>query len=193
MSPAQLNVETIGPAALEETSSGLRIVIRAKGTRRTLIWVPIFTGILVVLGAALLAESNADSFVLPAIIILVALSSAGEFLWSVGGREVITIDNSGLTESREIFHIPYRDKYPLAGISNLRYAAPYHYYLGRAGTIDEDRTIVFDYEFLPQRIGYYLSEQEAGLVIARIQKHLGNSRDESGGSTGGNGFAKVIQ
>ena len=156
---------SIGRAQLQESPEGLRVVIPAKWSWYVFIVEPLLIAIILVAPRMrLLLESTRTAAILG---VLLLVTVVRRWFWNIGGREVVTLSLDALTVRYEIFHIGWHKTYRLSGISNFRFVPPINAY-----RVHENRTVAFDYEFMPRRFGTYLSAAEVGELISVFQGYL---------------------
>ncbi|HKT90063.1 MAG TPA: hypothetical protein VJQ59_16580 [Candidatus Sulfotelmatobacter sp.] len=151
----------IGRARLDQDETGLRILIPAKWSWYTFIAEPVLGLFLGIVYMPRVWDSKAAVVVIGGIL---AVTIVRRWLWNIGGQEKVLVTADQLSVKYGIFGIGWTIRYKLSGISNFRYLPPcntYHYH--------ENRTLAFDYEFMPRRVGSYLSEAEVKELINAIQ------------------------
>jgi hypothetical protein len=158
---------SIGRAQLEESPEGLRVAVPSKWDWLNFLWQLALSSLVLLLAWQ---DSHSEPVTIAMILVVLGLLIVRSWLWDLFGYETIHVTHDLLSSRYSMFGIGWTFRYRLSGVSNFRYGAPIR---SRYGT--ENRTVVFDYEFLPRRFGLYLSEAEAGQLIAIIQAWVNSS------------------
>ena len=154
---------------MQVTGNDLRIVIPARWSWYWFVGAPLIA--ILILSSAR-NKGLMESWVTASIVgVLLVVTILRQWLWIVGGREVVTLSANALIVRCQIFGVGWHWSYKVSGISNFRFAPPI-----RAYRANENRTVAFDYEFMPRRFGTYLSEAEANELIAVIQRYCSTAQ-----------------
>ena len=164
--------KAIGRAKLLEIPSGLRIVLRPKWNWYTFFAAPVLASLVFIIASqdGLLSSKSTAAIMY----LLVVVTAFRPWLWNIAGVEEVTITKDRLTIWYGIFGIGWPTHYRLKDASNFRYVAPFRGY-----RVSENRTVAFDYEFLPRRFGLYLTESEADQLIKVICSQSENAPSQS--------------
>ena len=119
--------------------------------------------------------------------ILIVLFPLYVLLWSLVGKEIITISRNEIIVRQTIFGIGFRQTYQLSQVSNLRR------YLTDPALFTLERnlqdwgfaggSIAFDYSGKVCRFGLLLPKEDADVLVAKINQYLATSANSFSRST----------
>jgi hypothetical protein len=155
---------SIGRARLEDMPDGLRIAVPSRWNWFTFLVGAVLTPFILLW---VLLDLRSKPFAIAITFLMWLIFFPRVWVWNLAGKEIIYLSRDTLSVHYSMLGVGWTFRYRLSGVSNFRYGAPFH---SRYGS--ENRTIVFDYEYMPRRFGLYLSESEANQLIAVLRTRI---------------------
>ena len=156
----------VGRALVEQTPTELRIIIASKRPSGFVvaIQVSILAFVLFQIRRGLATDNPYLAAVLSTVFTSLYLII---LLWSFAGKEILTLNPDVLVYRKQVSGIGWSWHYKLSGVSNFRYVSSLH-----MPKYSDNRTLAFDYEFMPRRFGGYLSKQEVEDLIRILDGYV---------------------
>ena len=158
---------------LEDAPEGLRIIIPAR-REWELLWGTIWLGVLVYTGNDFLFgpqekewhfSLNFPSFWFFSISAWIVFSHISNWLWVLGGKEIIEITSGTLTTRRDYFGIGFTHRFPLKDVHDLQYVPS-----EKKGRARIPEGIGFNYRGKLRRFGDGLQEAEVSQLLRTLQQ-----------------------
>ena len=156
----------VGRALVEPTARGLQLVLSSKrpSVFVVAIQVAILAFLLFQIRRGLAPENPYLATVLGTMFTLIYLII---LLWFFAGREILTLNSEDLIYRKQLLGVGISWHYNLSGVSNFRFVSPL-----RMPKYADNRTLAFDYEFMPRRFGNYLTKQKVEELIRILDAHI---------------------